>query len=126
MLNDATNSAYGNLEQKYLEFYSGTIFPLTTIIEEKQRQDLLTKEEKKDSIIKFKYNTMLRVDAKTRAEYYKTRFGTGSMSPNEIRAYEDENGFEKGDDHYVELNRDSIENPREENSNTGGDSGSND
>ncbi len=120
MLNDANNTAYGNLEQKYLEFYSGTIFPLTTITEEKFRQDLLTKKEKVNNVIKFKYNTMLRVDAKTRAEYYKTRFGTGSISPNEIRAYEDENGFDNGDDHYIELNRESIENPRESNSNIGG------
>ena len=111
MLNDASNTAYGNLEQKYLEFYSGTIFPLTTLVEEKLRQNLLTKQEKQSLIIKFKYNSMLRVDAKTRAEYYKTRFGAGSMSPNEIRSYEDENGYDGGDDHYIELNRQSIENP---------------
>ena len=115
MLNDASNTAYGNLEQKYLEFYSGSIFPMTTIIEEIARQKLLTEKEKKDSVIKFKYNTMLRVDAKTRAEYYKTRFGIGSISPNEVREYEDENTFKNGNDHYIELNRESIENPREEN-----------
>jgi len=110
MLNDASNTAYGNLEQKYLEFYSGTIFPLTTIIEEQLRQSLLQPQNKATTAIKFKYNTMLRVDTKTRAEYYQTRFNIGSISPNEIRAYEDENGFDGGDEHYVQLNLSTVKN----------------
>ena len=110
MLNDATNSAYGNLEQKYLEFYSGTIFPLTTILEEQFRQSLLTPTQKQNTSIKFKYNTMLRVDAKTRTEYYKGRFDIGSITPNEVRAYEDENSFNGGDEHYVQLNLSTVQN----------------
>ena len=42
---------------------------------------------------------MLRVDTATRAAYYQTRFNIGSMSPNEIREYEDENGFDGGDEY---------------------------
>lgn len=110
MLNDASNTAYGNLEQKYLEFYSGTILPLTTILEEQYRQSLLTVEEKKYVVFKFKYNTMLRVDASTRATYYKTRFDIGSITPNEIRNYEDENKFDDGDEHYVQLNLSTVKN----------------
>lgn len=110
MLNDANNTAYGNLEQKYLEFYSGTIFPLTTIIEEQFRQSLLSQSQKSLISIKFKYNTMLRVDTQTRANYYKTRFDIGSMSPNEIRELEDENGFVGGDEHYIQLNLATVSN----------------
>ena len=110
MINDATATAYGNLEQKHLEFYSSTIFPLTTIIEEQLRQSLLTPGQKKFTSIKFKYNTMLRVDAATRAAYYQTRFNIGSMSPNEIRAYEDENSFIGGDEKYVQLNLSTVQN----------------
>lgn len=110
MINDATNSAYGNIEQRYLTFYSNTIFPLTTIVEEQLRQSLLKKEDKSSLTIKFKYNTMLRVDAKTRAEYYQTRFNIGSITPNEIRSYEDENGFDGGDEHYLQLNLSTVKN----------------
>lgn len=110
MLNDASNTAYGNLEQKYLEFYSGTIFPLTTIIEEQFRQSLLTPSAKAKTVIKFKYNTMLRVDTETRSKYYQVRFNTGSITPNEIRAYEDENSFKEGDEHYVQLNLSTVAN----------------
>lgn len=114
MLNDSTNTAYGNLEQKYLEFYSSTIFPLTTIIEESVRQKLLNDEEKKQGKIKFKYNAMLRVDAQTRANYYQTRFNIASISPNEVRGYEDENGYAGGEDYYMELNRQKIQDKEEE------------
>ena len=104
MLNDAANTAYGNLEQKYLEFYSGTILPLTTIIEEQFRRSLLSQDEKRFTVFKFKFNAMLRVDTATRASYYQTRFNIGSITPNEIRAYEDENQLEAGDETYVQLN----------------------
>lgn len=110
MLNDSVNTAYGNLEQKYLEFYSGTILPVTTILEEQFRQSLLSKDEKKFVNFKFKYNAMLRVDTKTRADYYKTRFDIGSISPNEVRRYEDENKIDDGDEHYVQLNLSTLKN----------------
>ncbi|MFK5937717.1 MAG: phage portal protein [Sulfurimonas sp.] len=110
MINDTANTAYGNLEQKYLEFYSGTVYPLTTIIEEQFRQSLLTPTQKKTTSIKFKYNAMLRVDIKTKTEYYKARFNIGSISPNEVRAYEDENGFTGGDERYVQLNLTTVKN----------------
>ena len=104
MLNDSANTAYGNLEQKYLEFKDNTIFPLTTNIEERFRQKLLTSEEKKTLSIKFNYNNLMRVDAKTRIDYYKGRFDTASISPNEIRRYENENGFDGGDEYYYQSN----------------------
>ena len=110
MLNDATNTAYGNLEQKYLEFFSGTIYPLTTIIEECMRMSLLTPKQKQTLSIKFKYNALLRVDTKTRADYYKTRFDIGSITPNEIREYEDENKIDGGDEAYVQLNLTTLKN----------------
>ncbi len=110
MLNDASNTAYGNLEQKYSEFYTGTVFPMTTIIEEQFRQSLLTFEEKQNLVIKFKYNALLRVDTKTRTEYYKARFDIGSITPNEVRNFEDENRIEFGDKTYVQLNLTTLEN----------------
>ena len=119
MLNDSTNTAYGNLEQKYLEFYTGTIFPLTTIIEEQLRLSLLSKEQKRFTTIKFKYNAMLRVDAKTRAEYYQTRFNIGSITPNEIRAYEDERMFDGGDEHYLQMNLSTVKNLNKGDTNNG-------
>lgn len=104
MLNDSENTSYGNLEQKYLEFKDNTIFPLTTNIEERMRQKILTDVQKELLSIKFSYNNLMRIDAKTRIEYYKGRFDTASISPNEIRRYENENGFDGGDEYYYQSN----------------------
>lgn len=104
MLNDSENTSYGNLEQKYLEFKDNTIYPLTTNIEERIRQKLLTPVQKEVISIKFEYNNLMRVDAKTRVEYFKSRFDTASISPNEIRRYESENGFKGGDEYYYQSN----------------------
>lgn len=104
MINDSTNTAYGNLEQLYLTFYSGTLFALATIIEEQLRLSLLKPAEKRFTVFKFKFNAMLRVDTATRAAYYQTRFNIGSITPNEIRAYEDENKIPDGDETYAQLN----------------------
>lgn len=104
MLNDSQNTSYGNLEQKYLEFKDNTIYPLTTNIEEKLRQQLLNDRDKKLYSIKFEYNNLMRVDAKTRIEYFKGRFETASISPNEIRRLESENGFVGGDEYYYQSN----------------------
>ena len=117
MINDTDNTAYGNLEAKYQEFYTGTVFPLITILEEIFWMSLLSESEKKDHEINFKYNTMLRVDTKTRAEYYKMRFGTGSITPNEIRKYEDENSVDGGDECYVQLNLSTVKNLNKGNTN---------
>lgn len=46
----------------------------------------------------------MRVDAKTRMEYFKGRFETASISPNEIRRFENENGFDGGDEYYYQSN----------------------
>ena len=110
MLNDATNTSYGNLEQLYLSFYSGTIFSLTTIIEEQLRLALLLTKDKSTTSIKFKYNSMLRVDAQTRGAFYQTLFDIGSITPNEVRAFEDMNGFDGGDETYVQLNLSTVTN----------------
>ena len=103
MLNDSTATSYGNLEQKYLEFQTNTILPVLIAIEEKSEQKLLTKKEKETLIIKFKFDALLRADAKTKAEYYKNMWGIGSMSPNEIRSNEDMNSYDGGENYFMQL-----------------------
>lgn len=110
MLNDGQKSSYNTLEQKWMEFQTTTVLDRTLGVEEKSRQKLLSKKEKDELIIKFKFNSLMRVDAKTRAEYFKTRFNTASISPNEIKEIEDENGYEGGDNYYMQLNMSTVEN----------------
>ncbi len=103
MLNDSTATSYGNLEQKYLEFQTNTVLPVSIAIEEKSEQKLLTNKEKQNLIIKFQFNALLRADVKTKGEYYKNMWGIGSMSPNEIRSNEDMNSYDGGDKYFMQL-----------------------
>lgn len=54
--------------------------------------------------LRFDVAGLLRGDLKARAGFYKTMFETGAFSPNDIRAKEDENPREGGDEYYVGLN----------------------
>lgn len=103
MLNDSTATAYGNLEQKYLEFQTNTVLPISIAIEEKAEQKLLTNKEKSNLIIKFQFNALLRADVKTKGEYYKNMWGIGSMNPNEIRSNEDMNSYDGGENYFMQL-----------------------
>jgi phage portal protein BeeE len=103
MIGDSQASSYGNLEQKYLEFQTTTVLALLTAIEQKLWQKLLSPTEKNNLIIKFNANALLRADAKSKAEYFKTMWGIGALSPNEIRSTEDLNSYDGGDEYFVQL-----------------------
>ena len=103
MIGDSSASSYGNLEQKYLEFQTTTVLALLTAIEQKLWQKLLSPNEKDNLIIKFNANALLRADAKSKAEYFKTMWGIGALSPNEIRSTEDLNAYESGDEYFMQL-----------------------
>jgi len=110
MINDATNTAYGNLEQKSKDFYNFAIQPLTNIIEETLYVNLLNDKAYKDAFIKIDYNDIYKADVSTRTNYYKTMFDMGVLSPNEIRSLENMNSYDGGDEHYAQLNLSTVKN----------------
>ena len=109
MLNDTANTAYNNLEQKYLEFQTNSVLPMCTLIEQKSKQKLISAKDKKLKSIKFKFNTLLRVDAKSRSEFYRTLSNIAVLNPNEIRAYEGLNPYVGGDNYFMQLNNATVD-----------------
>lgn len=74
------------------------------------RRQLLTRAEVRAGYyIKFFDTELLRGAAKDRAEYYWKMFQMG-MSPNDIFALEDQDGFEGGDHHFVPSTMMTVEN----------------
>lgn len=57
-----------------------------------------------DYYVKHNLNGLMRGSAKDRGEYYTKMYNIGALSPNEIRAYEDMDGYDGGDEHRVPLN----------------------
>ena len=98
------NATYASAEQMFLAHAVHTIRPWHRRFERSMKRALLTKEEiRAGYYIKFFDTELLRGAAKDRAEYYWRFFQMG-MSPNEILALEDQDGFEGGDLHLVPSN----------------------
>ncbi|WP_248306935.1 phage portal protein [Devosia sp. 1635] len=100
-------TSYGTgVEQLMIGFVRQTIDPWADAWEQELNWKLFTEEERtRGYYVKFNMNALLRGDMKTRAEFYNRMFGVGSMSPNKILAFEDEDGIgDAGDHHFVPAN----------------------
>ena len=102
MLGMESNTAYSNYEQQVLQFHQGCILPWVRRIELEIERKLL----KDDSLsAKFKVDSLLRADLKTRAEYYHSLLADGVLSINEVRAKEGYGTVAGGDEHHLQVNQ---------------------
>lgn len=102
-------ATYASAEQMFLAHAVHTIRPWHRRFERSMRRNLLTPEEAKAGYyFKFFDTELLRGAAKDRAEYYWKMFQMG-MSPDDIFALEDQDGFPGGDIHLVPSNMMTVE-----------------
>lgn len=90
-------------EEEYNYFYCNTLLPIVINFQETFRAKLLSESEKKSDMyyFKFKFDSLLRVNAKNRAEYFNLGIRSARFSPNMTLDMEDIEGYEGGDTHYV-------------------------
>jgi HK97 family phage portal protein len=93
-----------SVEQQAQDFYVQTIMPLVTMMEQEMRRKLLREDEKGSYYFKFVFNSLLRADAKTRAEFYNMAIRGGWMNANTARGYEDMNAIPEGEQYFMEAN----------------------
>ncbi len=87
-------------EQDSINFYQMTLHPKTTDFQQELDYKLISQP---NEYYKFNFDSLLRADAKNRAEVQRIRQLMG-WSSNEIRAIEDMNSFKGGDRRRVALN----------------------
>lgn len=87
------------IEQQSIGFVTYTLEESLTTWEQTIARDLIDDSEP-DVYAKFNRKALVRGDIKTRKEFYTSMLMWGVMSPNEVRAYEDENPREGGDVYY--------------------------
>lgn len=106
MLGIADKTAtYASAEQMFLAHAVHTVRPWHRRISEILNCFLLTPGERAAGYyFHFVDTALLRGAAKDRAEFYAKLFSVGALSPNEIMAFEDMDGFDGGDGHYVPAN----------------------
>ena len=106
-LKDLTRSTFSNIEEQETEYDVSCLVPWLTKIEHHYNIKLLTEKEHKLGYY-FKHNVkgLLRGSSTARADYYTKRFYLGTITPNEIRAFEDEDPLdtEYGDKTYIQMN----------------------
>jgi len=102
-LNDKASSWGTGIEQMGIGFVTYTLQDWLTMWEQAIGRDLITEKEP-DLYAKFNINGLLQGDAKTRFDGYATARNWGWMSVNDIRALEDMNPIDGGDEYLEPLN----------------------
>jgi HK97 family phage portal protein len=104
-LKDLTRSSFSNIESEQISFVTDSILPWLIRLEQNYAMQLLSPVEKKREFF-FRHNVdgLMRGNSKDRSEYYRTMFGIGAMSINDIREKENWDPVENGDERFVPLN----------------------
>ena len=100
-----SNSNYNNLEQENGSYVDSCLMGWITRWEANISMQLLTPAQRKAGFFsEFVMQGLLRGDSQARAEYYNKIFQVGGITPNRIRALENDNPVEGGDDSFVMMN----------------------
>jgi HK97 family phage portal protein len=101
--------SYNGIEGENLAFLSDTLSPLLQKIEIELERKLYSETEKLNIDVKFDVSNLLRVDLRSKAEYYRTLFNIGALTINEIRNELDMEGIEYGNKTYIQSNMTTID-----------------
>jgi HK97 family phage portal protein len=101
LVGDLSRSSYSNIEQQSLDYLQNGLMPWLRRIESAISRDLITDG---DLFAEFDTRGALRADAAGRSAYYSQMATLGVLSVNDIRAAENMNPVEGGDERFVQLN----------------------
>jgi len=107
MLKEMTHATFSNIEHQFLEFHTVTLRPWLVNIEQVIKLRLfgaLLESNQQGYFAEFVIEGMLRGDTTARGAFYKDRFWTASITPNEIRIKENENPLPGGDQLFYPAN----------------------
>lgn len=96
--------AYNSNEQKYIEYLQGTLDAYLVAWEEGARIKWLSRAEQASTYFKFNRASLLRMDAKARAETNSIKIQSGQMTPNEARALDEQSPYDGGDEFWMMSN----------------------
>jgi HK97 family phage portal protein len=99
-------ATFNNIESMNVQFVTLCLRPWAVQAEQEHMRKLLSYNEKQSGqyFIRMNLDGLLRGDTQSRAQYYNTMFNIGALSSNDIRALENLNKREGGDEYFVPLN----------------------
>ena len=106
LVGDLSRSSFSNIEQQSIDFLQHTLQPwlnrLQAVIAETSLVTI-------PFFAEFDPRQMLRGDVAARGSYYTTLWNLGVTSINELRAWESLNPIPEGDQRFVQLNMETID-----------------
>lgn len=104
MLMDLERATFSNIEHQAIDFVVHTLRPWLVRWEQAIGRQLLTPAELKRYVVEFLVDGLLRGDTVSRFQAYSIGRQWGWLSANEIRAFENANPVEGGDEYLVPMN----------------------
>lgn len=102
MLMDLERSTNNNIEHQGIEFVKYTLNQWISRWEAELNAKLFASGEVGNVYVEFNLNGLLRGDAKSRAEYYRSMTNIAAMNANEIRELENMPAYEAGNKFYIQ------------------------
>jgi HK97 family phage portal protein len=100
--------SYQSNEQQDLDYLKSCLDPNLVQWEQAARLSWLTEAEQETNYFKFIRESILRTNAKSRAELHEIQIRSGTLKPNESREIEDRDGYPEGDKFYMTKNYGSV------------------
>lgn len=105
--------SYESNEQQDLDYLKSTLDPHLVQWEQAARLRWLAEAEQRSNYFKFIRESVLRTNAKSRAELHEVEIRSGTLTPNEAREHEDRNSYEGGDTFWMTSNNAPVNAQRE-------------
>lgn len=106
--------SYESNDQQDLDYLKSTLDPHLVQWEQAARLHWLSEVEQETNYFKFIRESILRTNAKSRAELHEIGIRSGTLTPNEAREIEDRNGYLEGEKFYMINNYIPVNAPAEE------------
>lgn len=101
---DLERATFSNIEHQGIDFLTHSVLPWLRLIEDRMTLDLCLAVGDDDLFFEFSVDALLRADSLTRAQTQQIYLGNGVLSPNEVRAIENRNPREGGDEYLMQVN----------------------
>lgn len=92
-------STYASAEQRNKQFVTYTLRGWCKRLEAELNSKLFAPANMGKIFVRFNLDGLLRADTKTRGAFYQTMYNIRALNPNEIRAMENRNPYEGGDEY---------------------------
>lgn len=119
MVGDLDRSTNNNIEQQSIDFVVHTVRPRVKRWENEINRKAFNSKSEKNLFFRYNLDSLLRGDSQSRAKFYTAMVALGALNPNEVRALENLNPREGGDEYFVSANLiDPLNDPNNNNDGT--------